>query len=69
MNWKLTPQERRIIAHTQREGEQAHTPPDGTETPTATDVPLWRSILAWIGGFALLILIALLMVWVGSLID
>jgi hypothetical protein len=30
--------------------------------------PLWRLALTWIGGFAFLVLIALLMLWVGSLI-
>jgi hypothetical protein len=30
---------------------------------------LWRTVLGWIGGFALLVFIALVMVWVGSLVK
>ncbi len=72
MNWRLTAEERRIIARTQREGEQAHTSADGNQpgnagTPTPAEVPLWRSIMIWIGGIALFVLLALLMVWIGSL--
>jgi hypothetical protein len=72
MNWRLTPEERRIIAHTQRESEQAHPSPEGltpgsTETPPTAEVPLWRSVMIWIGGIVFLVGLAMFLLWLGSL--
>ncbi len=70
MNWRLTAEERRIIERTRREGEPSFTPVDGTETPNTGDsVPLWRSVLSWIGAIFLLVAIAWLMIYIGSLIT
>ena len=70
MNWRLTAEERRIIERTRREGEKPHPPVNGTETPNPGDkMPLWRSVLSWIGAIFLLVAIAWLMIYIGSLIT
>ncbi len=70
MNRRLTAEERRIIERTRREGEPSSTPIDGSETPNPGDrMPLWRSVLSWIGAIFLLVAIAWLMIYIGSLIT
>jgi hypothetical protein len=31
--------------------------------------PLWRSALAWVGGFMFLVVLAVLLTWLGTLIQ
>jgi type VI protein secretion system component VasF len=62
MYWRLTPEERRIIERTRREGAEINTTPDQGRGR------LWRSVAVWVGGIALLVFFAWLMVWIGSLL-
>ena len=62
MGWKLSPQELRIIEQTKREGEVFHEQhPD--DEPKRT---LWKNVVVWIAVLLFFVLIALLMVYVGS---
>ncbi len=63
MSWRLTPEERRIIERTRREGEAQTPGPAGKKRGL-----VWRSVLTWVAGIVLFYLLAMLMVWVGSLI-
>ena len=63
MSWRLTPEERRIIERTRREGEAQTQGPAGKKRG-----PVLRSVLIWIAGIVMFYLLAMLMVWAGSLI-
>jgi len=64
MYWRLTPEERRIIERTRREGEEAA----GQAPEGGGGGRLWRSVAAWVGGIALLVFLALAMTYLGSLL-
>lgn len=77
MSWRLTPEERRIIERTRREGEEAQKALEGETTSktgnsgkvgASAPAPLWRSVLIWIVGIVIMVVLAMLMVWVGSLV-
>jgi hypothetical protein len=65
MGYRLTSEERRIIERTKREGEEFH----GSETRVEKKKQTLGSALIWIGGIVLLALLAMFMVWLGSLIG
>jgi hypothetical protein len=64
MGYRLTSEERRIIERTKREGEEFHR----SETRAEKKKQTLGSALIWIGGIVLLALLAMFMVWLGSLI-
>jgi len=69
MYWRLTPEERRIMERTRREGEEAERARRAASAgePEGGDRgQLWRSVAAWVGGIALLVLFALVMTYLGS---
>lgn len=62
MGYRLTAKERRIIECTRLEGERQ------TPTPAGGRGRLWRSVLIWVAGIVFFYLLAMLMIWVGSLL-
>ena len=66
MSYRLTPEERRIIERTKREGEEFHA--SHPATPAQKREQAWRSILIWIGGIVFLVALALLVAYIGSLL-
>ncbi len=62
MGWRLTPEERRIIERTKREGEEFY----ASETPLEKKHHVWKSILMWIGIVFLFVLGAALIYYTGT---
>ncbi len=62
MGYNLTPEERRIIERTKREGEELYAP----ETPVEKRRQMWKSVLTWIGAMFLFALIAALIYYIGT---
>jgi hypothetical protein len=63
MGWNLTPEERRIIEHTKRQGEMFY----AEETPTEHKARLWRAVLIWIATSVAFVLLATFIVYIGGL--
>jgi hypothetical protein len=64
MSWRLTPEERRIIERTRREGEELY----AGETPIERKTFVWRSVLVWIATIVVFALLATLIVYLGTLL-
>ncbi len=64
MSYRLTPEERRIIERTKREGEEFH----ASQTPAQKKEQTLKSVLIWMGGILFLVALALLVAYIGSLV-
>jgi hypothetical protein len=63
MSWRLTPEERRIIERTRREGEELYE----SETPSECKGIVWRSVLVWVATIVAFALLATVIVFIGTL--
>jgi hypothetical protein len=63
MGWRLTPEERRIIERTRRDGEELY----AGETPEKRKSLVWRSVLVWVATLVAFALLATLIVFIGTL--
>lgn len=63
MGWQLTPEERRIIERTKREGEELY----AGESRAGRSARMWKNVLIWAAGIVVFALVALLIVYVGTL--
>ena len=64
MSYRLTPEERRIIERTKREGEEFH----ASQTPAEKKEQTVKSVLVWGVGIVFLAALSIFMVYLGSLI-
>ena len=64
MSYRLTPEERRIIERTKREGEEYHASRPTAEKKEQT----LKAVLIWMGGILFLVALALLVAYIGSLV-
>jgi anti-sigma-K factor RskA len=63
MSWRLTPQEKRIIEQTRRQGEELY----AGETPAERKTFVWRSVVVWVATIVAFALLATLIVYIGTL--
>lgn len=65
MGWKMTPEERRIIERTKREGEEyyAARPEDRAQKKAR----MWSNALVWVAVIVVFVLAAMLIVYAGTL--
>ena len=62
MSWRLTPEERRIIERTRREGEELYS----SETPAEKKRQTWKSVLTWVVTIFVFAIIASLIYYIGT---
>jgi uncharacterized membrane protein YdfJ with MMPL/SSD domain len=62
MGWRLTPEERRIIEQTRREGEELY----AGETSAERKGLIWRSVFVWIATIVVFVLFATLIIYLTS---
>lgn len=65
MSWRLTPEERRIIERTRREGEELY----ASETPAEKKNRRWRSVVAWVGAIVAFVIVAILIYYAGKFMQ
>lgn len=63
MGYRLTPEERRIIEQTRRQGEGFYQP----NTPAGNRRRVWKSVLVWIAMIVLFAGFGLLICYIGTL--
>ncbi len=62
MGYNLTPEERRIIERTKREGEELYS----SETPAEKRRQRWKSVFVWIGVMLLFAVVGMLIYYIGT---
>lgn len=65
MGWKMTPEERRIIERTKREGEEYYAA--RPEEVARRKARLWKNALVWAAVIVVFVIVAMLMVYSGFL--